>query len=93
MHRQVGTLQQIDGIAHRGLLIRHLVLPENRAGTDRFVQWVASELGAETHVNSMGQYSPQYRAHEYPPLSRRPTQVEFTQALRWAREVGLQHFH
>jgi len=93
MHRQVGTLQQIDGIAHRGLLIRHLVLPENLAGTDRFVRWVASELGTDTHVNIMGQYGPQYRAHEYPPLSRRPTREELAQALRWAREAGLRHFH
>jgi putative pyruvate formate lyase activating enzyme len=93
MHRQVGALQQIDGIAYRGLLIRHLVLPENAAGTDGFVRWVVSELGADTHVNIMSQYSPQYRAREYPPLHRRLTQEEFTQAMRWAREAGLQHFH
>ena len=93
MHRQVGTLQQTRGIAHRGLLIRHLVLPENAAGTDGFVRWVASELGNDTHVNIMGQYGPQYRASEFPQLSRRPTRDEITQATRWAREAGLRNFH
>ncbi|MDR3002432.1 MAG: hypothetical protein LBU89_14375 [Fibromonadaceae bacterium] len=93
MHRQVGVLKQTDGIAHRGLLIRHLVLPENLAGTDAFVRWVVSELGSETHVNIMGQYSPLFRAREYPPLDRRVTQQEFEQALRWAREAGLRNFH
>jgi putative pyruvate formate lyase activating enzyme len=93
MHRQVGTLQQTDGVATRGLLIRHLVLPENTADTDRFVRWVVSELGVDTHVNIMGQYSPQYKANEYPQLSRRPTRIELTQAMNWAREAGLKHFH
>ena len=89
MHKQVGTLQVTEGIATRGLLIRHLVLPENLAGTDKFVKWVASELGTDTHVNIMGQYSPQYLANDYPPLSRRPTSKEITQALNWAKEAGL----
>jgi len=93
MHRQVGALQQTQGIAHRGLLIRHLVLPENLAGTDGFVRWVVSELGPETHVNIMGQYSPRFRANEYPPLSRRPTREEIEQAIRWAREASLRHLH
>ena len=93
MHLQVGELKQIDGIAHKGLLIRHLVLPENMAGTDGFVRWVVSELGPETHVNIMGQYSPQFRAREYPPLDRRPTREEIAQAQRWAREAGLRHFY
>ncbi|MDR2580364.1 MAG: hypothetical protein LBC85_05160 [Fibromonadaceae bacterium] len=93
MHRQVGTLHQINGIAQHGLLIRHLVLPENLAGTDAFARWVVSELGPETHVNIMGQYSPLFKAHEYPPLDRRITQEEFAQAMRWAREAGLRNFH
>ncbi|MCL2293325.1 MAG: twin-arginine translocation signal domain-containing protein [Spirochaetes bacterium] len=93
MHRQVGTLTQADGIANRGLLIRHLVLPENLAGTDVFSRWVASELGADTHLNIMSQYSPQFRANEFPPLNRRITQREFEQAMRWARQAGLRNFH
>ena len=93
MHRQVGVLRQTDGIATRGLLIRHLVLPDNRAGTDVFVRWVVRQLGADTHVNIMGQYSPQFRARDFPPLHRRPTREEIEQAMRWARDAGLRNFH
>ena len=93
MHRQVGTLSQVNGVAHRGLLIRHLVLPENLAATDVFARWVVSELGADTHVNIMSQYRPIFRAQEYPPLDRRLISGEFEQAMRWAREAGLRNFH
>jgi len=93
MHRQVGTLKLHRGIAYRGLLIRHLVLPENAAGTDEFVRWVVSELGADTHVNIMGQYGPQHLANQFPMLSRRVTRAEMTQAMQWAREAGLHNFH
>ena len=93
MHRQVGTLRIVDGVAQRGILIRHLVLPENIAGTDNFVKWTASELGTDTHINIMSQYAPQYRAHEFPPLSRRLNREEMAQAMRWAQEAGLRNFH
>ena len=94
MHRQVGTLQiDSNGIAHRGVLIRHLVLPGNMAGTDELVKWIVAELGADTHVNIMGQYRPEFRANEFPPLDRRLTVAEFNQAMRWAREAGLHNFH
>ena len=93
MHRQVGLLQTVDGIAQRGMIIRHLVMPENTAGTDVFVRWVASELSPDTHVNIMGQYRPMFRANHYPPLDRRLTPGEFTQAMNWARNAGLRNFH
>jgi putative pyruvate formate lyase activating enzyme len=93
MHRQVGVLRQTNGVAQRGMIIRHLVMPENLAGTDRFVRWVVSELGAETHVNIMSQYRPMFRANEFPPLNSRLTNEEFTQAMRWARDAGLRNFH
>ncbi len=90
MHRQVGELRTDDrGIAERGLIIRHLVMPENIAGTDRFVQWVARELTRDTYVNIMAQYHPAHRASEYPELSRRINTQEWRQALRWAEEAGL----
>lgn len=90
MHRQVGVLEVDErGVARRGLLIRHLVLPHNLAGTDRFVRWVAAELGPQTAVNIMSQYRPEYRAGEIPELSRRLTPEEWRQALTWAREAGL----
>jgi len=89
MHRQVGDLV-IDGrgIARRGLLVRHLVLPNNLAGTPGVVQFLA-ELSKDTYVNIMTQYRPCYRAHEYPALAGRPTRAEFEEAFRLAREAGL----
>ena len=90
MHRQVGTLKVDErGVAVRGLINRHLVLPQNIAGTDRFVTWVARELTADTYVNIMAQYRPEHRAREYPELSRRITPTEWGQALAWARAAGL----
>jgi putative pyruvate formate lyase activating enzyme len=93
MYRQVGVLQQEGGLAYRGLIIRHLVLPENLAGTDKFARWVVDELGPETHVNIMGQYRPMFMAHNHPPLDRRVLPGEVAQAMRWAREAGLRNFH
>lgn len=90
MHRQVGVLAVDERkVARRGLLIRHLVLPNNLAGTDRFVGWVAAELGPGTAVNIMSQYRPEHRAPGIPELSRRLTSEEWRQALAWAREAGL----
>jgi len=90
MKRQVGELTVDEkGIALRGLMIRHLVMPENLAGTDKFVKWVASELGPATYVNIMGQYRPEYKAREIPELRRRITRGEYEQALNWARQAGL----
>jgi putative pyruvate formate lyase activating enzyme len=92
MHRQVGKLQVDEhGIAQRGLMLRHLVMPHNIAGTDRFVRWVADELSRDTYVNIMAQYRPEHRAHEFPKISRRLTSEEFQQAMTWAHEAGLTH--
>jgi len=90
MHRQVGTVR-VDGrgVAVRGVIIRHLVMPQNIAGTDRFVKWVARELTTDTYVNIMPQYRPEHRAREYPELARRITSEEWGQALAWARASGL----
>ncbi len=90
MHRQVGELVvDENGIALRGLIIRHLVLPNNIAGTDKFVRWVAEKLSKSTYVNIMAQYRPEHKAFQYPELSRRITAAEYSQAIRWAREAGL----
>ena len=93
MHRQAGVAEIADGMMNRGLIIRHLVLPENLGGADRLVRWIADELGTDTHVTIMAQYRPEHRAHYFPPLDRRITQGEFNQAMRWAREAGLHNFH
>jgi putative pyruvate formate lyase activating enzyme len=90
MHRQVGVLQRdARGVALRGLIIRHLVMPHNIAGTDRFVRWVARELTTDTYVNIMPQYRPEHRARDYPELARPITSEEWGQALAWARAAGL----
>lgn len=92
MHRQVGVLQLgPTGIARRGLLIRHLILPDNATGTDMLLRFVAEELSPETRVNLMDQYRPCYRADQYSPLDRRPTRSELRQARQWGRDLGLVH--
>jgi putative pyruvate formate lyase activating enzyme len=90
MNRQVGELvADENGVALRGLMIRHLVLPSNIAGTDKFVRFVAEKLTRSTYVNIMAQYRPEHKAPGIPELSRRITTAEYQQALRWAREAGL----
>jgi putative pyruvate formate lyase activating enzyme len=92
MHRQVGILKtDARGVAERGLIIRHLVMPQNIAGTDRFARWVAGELSPETYVNIMAQYRPEHRALDYPELSRRISNDEYRQAVLWALEAGLKN--
>ena len=93
MHRQVGDLVvDEDGVALRGLLVRHLVLPEGLAGTSEIARFLAEELSRDTYVNVMEQYRPCYRAGELPPLDRRITRAEHEQALEQAREAGLHRF-
>ncbi len=90
MHRQVGDLVlDRHGIARRGLLVRHLVLPENLAGTDRILAFLAGEISPATYLNLMDQYHPCYRADEYPPLDRRPTPAELAAARAMAKAAGL----
>ena len=90
MHRQVGTLI-IDerGIAVRGLLVRHLVLPGGLAGTRQVMRFISRELSPDTYVNIMDQYRPCFRAADYPPLNRRITTDEFNEAIAIARQEGL----
>ena len=90
MHRQVGDLVLDDsGIAVRGLLVRHLVLPENIGGTDSILGFLAAEISRNTCLNIMDQYRPCYRADDNAPLNRRVTDREYAQALAWAEAAGL----
>jgi putative pyruvate formate lyase activating enzyme len=90
MHRQVGVLKTDKrGVATRGVVLRHLVMPNNIAGTDRFVRWVAKELSPDTYVNLMAQYRPAHKAFDYPEIARRLNLKEWKQAVMWAREAGL----
>jgi putative pyruvate formate lyase activating enzyme len=90
MHRQVGDLQLDErGIATRGLLVRHLILPANLAGTDEIVRFLAEQISTDTYLNLMDQYRPAYRAHNYPDLNRRISQEEYQAAVSMARAAGL----
>lgn len=90
MHRQTGDLITDDrGFAQRGLLVRHLVLPDGLAGTRDVMRFIARSVSADTYVNVMSQYRPCGRAHEIPGLDRRPTPDEFRAALTAAGEEGI----
>ena len=90
MRWQVGG-HQVDsrGVARRGLMIRHLVMPNRVAGTKKFVKWVAENLTQPTYVNIMAQYHVDYRAYEYPQIARGITVQEFLEAMQWAETYGL----
>jgi len=90
MHRQVGDLQVDDeGVATRGLLVRHLVLPHRLAGTDRIVAFLAEQVSFDTYVNVMPQYHPCHRAYDFPLLSRSITKEECLEAMSLALQHGL----
>jgi putative pyruvate formate lyase activating enzyme len=90
MHRQVGVARPgRHGLMERGLMIRHLVMPNHVSGTKEGVAWIARNLPRDTYVNIMSQYMPTFMAFKYPELSRRITREEFQDAVRWAREAGL----
>jgi putative pyruvate formate lyase activating enzyme len=90
MHRQVGDLV-IDGrgIAQRGLLVRHLVLPNDISGTEQVLAFIRDELSTDTYLNLMDQYHPCYRAADYPALERPLTSAEYEAALQLAARYGL----
>jgi putative pyruvate formate lyase activating enzyme len=90
MYKQVGDLVIGDnGAAIRGLLVRHLVLPGNIAGTDEAMRFIAEEISPDTYVNVMDQYRPCFNADKYPPLYRRITPAEYKAALESALRAGL----
>ena len=90
MHRQTGDLiTDKKGVAQRGLIIRHLVLPENLAGTEEVMKFISSEISKDSYVNVMDQYHPAYRAKDFPALNRRITSQEYNDALNMAKKYGL----
>ncbi|MFW6105570.1 MAG: radical SAM protein, partial [Chloroflexota bacterium] len=90
MYRQTGDLEiNEEGVAQRGLLVRHLVLPHGLAGTKGIVNFLSKEISRRTYVNIMDQYHPCYKASEIPGLGRRISSTEFREALSLARESGL----
>lgn len=90
MHRQVGTAKPSgDGLMYRGLMIRHLVMPNGVSGTKGVIEWIAKNLPKDTYLNIMSQYRPVYKAFEYPEISRRITSQEYKEAVEWAKKAGL----
>ena len=90
MHRQVGVAKpEPDGLMYRGLMIRHLVMPNEVGGSKRVIRWIAEHLPRDTYVNTMSQYRPMYRAFDYPEIARRITHKEYEEVVTLARELGL----
>ncbi len=90
MHRQVGDLVTDEaGIARRGLLVRHLVLPEGIAGTEEVVRFISQEISKNTYLNVMAQYHPAYNACRFPELCRPISAREYGRALSLAADAGL----
>jgi len=91
MHQQVGDLKiNQEGLAVRGLLVRHLVLPNNLAGSEQIVKFLADEISPNTYVNLMDQYRPAFKANQFPKLKRQITTTEYRHAVHLANEAGLQ---
>lgn len=90
MYRQVGDLE-IDeqGIARHGLLVRHLVLPHELAGTKEIVHFLSKKISPNTYLNLMAQYHPAWRAYKYSQLSKRTTSEEYQRAIELALQAGL----
>jgi len=98
MHKQVGDLRIERGIAKKGLLIRHLVLPENLAGSEKIFEFIKDELSADTYVNIMAQYYPCHVGdgrdrplQKFPEIDRRITAREYMEAIRLAEKAGLKN--
>lgn len=89
MHRQVGDLEVRDGVARRGLLVRHLVMPDDVAGTYDILDFLAEDVSTDTWVNVMEQYRPCYEASQFSDIARRPSRSEVSAAREHARELGL----
>ncbi|MCL5036224.1 MAG: radical SAM protein [Chloroflexi bacterium] len=89
MYRQVGELVIEDGIGKTGLLVRHLVLPRDLAGSEEVFKFIAKEITPDTYVNVLGQYRPCYKAWEYEGLERSLSSDEYSCALETAKKAGL----
>jgi len=93
MYRQVGDLLKDEqGHALRGLMLRHLVMPNRVTNPRDFVHWIADNLSTDTYVNIMSQYRVEFQAYEYEKIDRAINPGEFVEAMEWAKEAGLDNF-
>lgn len=106
MHRQVGDLKLkigdkeleirkkgIKGLAYKGLIIRHLLLPNDIAGSEKIFKFIAKEISPNTFLNIMRQYYPCYKAFECPELARSISSEEYSRAVGLAQEAGLKRLY
>ncbi|MFC1509521.1 radical SAM protein [Candidatus Omnitrophota bacterium] len=89
MYRQVGNLKIEDGVAVKGIVIRHLILPEDMSGTYKALRYLACEISPDIHISLMDQYFPAYKAHHHKRLSRRITVDEYEESIGYFDECGL----
>jgi putative pyruvate formate lyase activating enzyme len=90
MHRQVGVAKPApDGLMYRGLMIRHLVMPNQVSGSKEVIDWIAGNLPKDTYVNIMSQYRPMHKAFDYPEISRGLTRDEYAEVVEHAQRAGL----
>ncbi len=90
MQQQTGTACINDeGLATRGLMIRHLVMPNQVSGSFAFIDWVVEHLPSDTYVNLMSQYRPMYKAYEFPEIARPLKRREYEEVIQYALESGL----
>jgi len=90
MHRQVGDLRTNSmGIAERGLLIRHLVMPNGVASSEEVLKFIAEEISIHSYVNIMDQYRPEYKANDYIEINRRITYKEYLEVIQLAKRFHL----
>jgi putative pyruvate formate lyase activating enzyme len=89
MHRQVGVLEIVDGIARRGLLVRHLVMPNGAVDSKRVLRFIAEEISPDTCVNVMAQYRPMHLAHRYPEIARPISTRVYREVRLYAEQLGL----
>jgi putative pyruvate formate lyase activating enzyme len=92
MHHQVGILVLDDkGIAQRGMIIRHLILPEGLAGSEESLTWLAHEVSPDVYLSVMAQYYPAHHANRFPSLARRITRAEYTRVLELLDRLGMEN--
>ena len=90
MHRQVGVAKPNEnGVMQRGLMVRHLVMPNEMGGSVEILDWIAENLPKDTYINIMAQYNPFHKAFDVPEISRRITGDEYRQVVNHAQELGL----
>jgi len=89
MHRQVGDLKIENGLAVRGLLVRHLVMPNKIAGSFKVIDFLAEQISSNTAINIMDQYRPCFKASTHPAINRCPTPTEVEEVRQYALKKGL----